>query len=260
MSNPKDEFPVRYQKIGGVVFANILRHSLKMLNVRVAHYDRSVDPKMPDYNEHCIFVFWHEYIAVVVPHWSFSPVTMLVSQHRDAEWLTQAAIRLGYSTVRGSTSRGGTEAIRKLKAECKHRSLAITPDGPRGPRRKMAVGPLFLASVLNLPVVPVGVGYRRPWRTNSWDRFAVPRPFTRTRIIMGPKIFLPGRLRREQLENSRLKIESAIDQLTEQAEHWAHGDYDIAGEVKPSLNGKYLNVGACPQTNREEKLVLRRAA
>ena len=208
-------------RLSGLGAALYLRQNLVWLDVKVAHYDVTVDPGRPEYDEHCIFVFWHEYIVLAVGHWANTPVTMLVSQHRDADWLTQAAEYLGFQFVRGSTTRGGTQAIRELKKTSKFRSIGITPDGPRGPRRQMAMGPVFMASLLKMPIVPVGFGYRRPWRLNTWDQFAVPKPFSRARVIMGPKIRIEPRASRDKLDQYCQSVEQLTTDLTVYAEQWA---------------------------------------
>ena len=208
-------------RLSGLGAALYLRQNLVWLDVKIAHYDVSVDPGRKEYNEHCIFVFWHEYILLAVGHWANTPVTMLVSQHRDANWLTQAAEYLGFNYVRGSTTRGGTQAIRELKKHARNRSIGITPDGPKGPRREMAMGPVFMASLLKMPIVPVGFGYRRPWRLNTWDQFAVPRPMSRARVIMGPKIRIQPKASRDQLEQYSQSIQQLTTDLTGYAEQWA---------------------------------------
>ncbi len=203
-----------------------------MLDCKIAYHDKSFDPRLPEFYETSIGVFWHEYLALLVGLWADTPVTMLVSQHRDAEWLNQAAERLGFSVVRGSTRRGGSRAIRQLRQLCKTNTLGIAPDGPQGPRRSMSVGPVFLASLFDMPIVPVGVGHRRPWRANTWDRFALGKPFSRARVICGPKIRLPKRLSRDDMDDFRNHIERVINQLTEQAEDWANSRYDIRGQMR----------------------------
>ena len=87
------------KRIGGVVMASLLKSTSKCFGLQASYYDRSADPGSRYYNEHCIFVFWHEYIFPLLPQWSQCPLTLLVSQHRDAEWLNQAAIRMGYQIV-----------------------------------------------------------------------------------------------------------------------------------------------------------------
>jgi hypothetical protein len=99
--------------------------------------------------------------------------------------------------------------------------LAITPDGPRGPRRKLAQGPVYLSSKLGLPIVAMGFGFERPWRMPTWDRFALPRPGTRARGVVSPAIHLPRDLDRDGLEHYRLQVERMLNTLTEEAEAWA---------------------------------------
>ena len=84
---------------------------------------------------------------------------------------------MGFDCVRGSTYRGGARAIWELLERSRRQHLTITPDGPRGPRRQFAQGPIYLASRLQLPLVAMGFGYDRPWRVNSWDRFRRPAAF-----------------------------------------------------------------------------------
>ncbi|MGI9517226.1 MAG: lysophospholipid acyltransferase family protein, partial [Pirellulaceae bacterium] len=209
------------RKLASTGLGVAMQHVFKTTDLETAYYDTTIDPARPEYNEHCIFVFWHENLAILLPSWPNIPVTLLVSQHRDAEWLVETADFLGFNAVRGSTTRGGSAAIRQLKRQCSKSSLVLTPDGPQGPRRQMAMGPIFLASRLQMPLVPVGIGYDRPWRLNTWDRFAIPRPFSRARIVTGPKIRLPKNLGREAMEDCRIKFQTLLDELNDYADMWA---------------------------------------
>ena len=223
--------PTLTQKVVGRLnswlFPKFIDHCM---DLKINHYDRSVDPARPEYHEHCIFAFWHEYIGLILPRWGHVPLTVLVSQHRDGEWVNQTAQALGMNIVRGSTTRGGSQAIRQLKKNGEFSSITFTPDGPKGPRREMALGPVYLASVLQMPIVPVGAGFENPWRLNTWDKFAIPRPFKKARIIFGPKIYLPRKMKREGLENARLKVQNLITGLTVQCESWANSDAHFHGE------------------------------
>ncbi len=125
---------------------------------------------------------------------------MLLSRHRDAEILSYAAHHMGFEFVRGSTNRGGVAALRELLAKSRSMHLTITPDGPRGPRRRLAPGCVYLASKLGLPLVVMGFGYDRPWRVRSaWDQFAMPRPGSRARAVVSGEIFIPPDLDRDGL-------------------------------------------------------------
>jgi hypothetical protein len=156
---------------------------------------------------------------------------MLLSQHADADILARVAYHLGFDCVRGSTYRGGARAIWELSERSRQQHLTMTPDGPRGPRRQLAQGPIYLASRLQLPLVPMGFGYDRPWRTNSWDRFAVPRPFSRARALIGPPLMLPPTLDRLGMERCRERVERLLNCLSCEAEAWATDGTRKAGEV-----------------------------
>lgn len=228
------------QKFFGHANALVLPPLLDALDLRICHYDRSVDPARPEYNEHVVFSFWHEYISVVLPRWGHTPLTILCSQHRDGEWVNQTALGLGLRIVRGSTSRGGSSAIRKLKRNCKTSSLCLTPDGPRGPRREMAIGPVYMASLLGLPIVPLGVGMSDCWRLNTWDQFAIPKPFSRVRMIFGPKIYVPRKSSREDLESIRAGIQRFTNELCDVADGWAASGDRMVGQ-QPFVRGRRTN-------------------
>jgi lysophospholipid acyltransferase (LPLAT)-like uncharacterized protein len=223
------EVPLKIRLMGQAT-ALLLPRAVDLLNIRIAHYDRSADPARPEYNEHMVFSFWHEFIGVILPRWGYTPLSILASQHRDGEWVSQTALSLGLRIVRGSSTRGGASAIRRLKQQCTETSLAITPDGPRGPRRKMAIGPVFMASRLGLPLVTLGIGVNDAWRLKTWDQFVIPKPLSRVRIIFGPKIFVPPKAKREELESIRQSAENLMNELSDQAEAWAISGKKMIGE------------------------------
>lgn len=216
------------RKCQGLATAVITRGWMSMLDYHAADYDLTTDPVLPQFEGPCLFVFWHEYIPFMFYLRGHCEVAFLVSQHRDAQWVSQAARHMGFRTVQGSTTRGGVTALLQI---LKNRlpNLAITPDGPRGPRRTMAPGAVYLASRLGIPVVPVGMGYARPWRVrNSWDQFAIPRPYSRARAVFGPRVIVPDGLSRDRLEGYRRRIETLLNRLTETAEHWAESGRRMA--------------------------------
>lgn len=235
----KSKFGRFSQKLASTSVGLVMQQVLKTTDLRIAYYDSTVDPARPEYNEHCLFVFWHENLAILLPRWPNCPVTLLISQHRDAQWLKQTADFLGFNVVRGSSTRGGSSAIRQLKRQSRLASLAITPDGPQGPRREMAMGPIFLASRLQIPLVPVGVGYDGPWRLKTWDRFALPRPFSKARVVFGPKIRLPKRLGRGEMEECRYKSQVLLNELNDFACIWAESRGRVLQE-KPFVRARRL--------------------
>ena len=217
-------------RCGGLLASQSIRAWMRTMEYRALYYDRSLDP-MYGCTQPRIYVFWHEYILVPLYLRGHCDLAMLLSKHRDAEILARVAAHMGFDCVRGSTNRGSTAALMDLRRRGRYMHLTITPDGPRGPRRKLAVGPIYLASRLGLPLVPLGFGIDRPWRMKSWDRFAVPKPFSQIRGIVGPEVRVPDNLNREQLEQYRQGLEHLLNDLTTESERWAESGTRRQGEV-----------------------------
>lgn len=205
----------------GFLAAQIVRTWTGTLEYKSAYYDPTVDPVDLNYQGPKIFVFWHEYISIPLGVRGHCDMAMLLSRHTDAEILSRVAYHLGFDVVRGSTRRGGASAIRKMLRKSRDSNLVITPDGPRGPRRRLAQGPIYLASKLGLPLVFMGLGYDRPWRVPTWDRFAIPRPYSRARGVLSPQIQVPSDLDRAGIEHYRRRCEALLNRLTLEAEAWA---------------------------------------
>ncbi len=162
-----------------------------------------------------IFTFWHG--RMLVPSYTHrdSAIQVLASQHRDGELMGQTIRRLGFGHVRGSSTRGGTQAIRdlvsKLREGC---DLALTVDGPTGPRHVFKSGPLEIAKLSGCTIVPAAISSRRHWQLSSWDAFQIPHPFSRVQIMFGAPVWVPADATPEALEERRQEIEQALRQLT----------------------------------------------
>jgi lysophospholipid acyltransferase (LPLAT)-like uncharacterized protein len=147
-----------------------------------------------------IHAFWHGQLLPLVYLKRSEGIVVLVSQNRDGEYITQVIHRHGFRTVRGSTSRGGfrslIEMVRLGKAGAE---LAITPDGPRGPRHEAQPGLLLVAQRAGIPILPMAVAARPCRRLASWDRFLIPWPGARAVIVYGPPIVVPAELATEAL-------------------------------------------------------------
>ncbi|MEE2989242.1 MAG: lysophospholipid acyltransferase family protein [Planctomycetota bacterium] len=209
-------------KVGGLAVSLLIRSWMRTLDYRVALYDETVDPAMPGFQGPAIFLFWHEYIPFPFYLRGHCNIAMLLSRHYDAEFIAEASRYMGFQTIRGSTSRGGVASLREALAAADEMNLTMTPDGPRGPRRTLAQGCIYMASRLGIPLVCLGLGYDRPWRLKgTWDQFAVPRPGSRARMLIGPAVHVPAGLNREQIETYRCRVESELELLTDTAEQWA---------------------------------------
>ncbi len=114
---------------------------------------------------------------------------VLISESRDGEIITRITARMGFGAVRGSSTRGGERAVVELakRARAGH-DLAITPDGPKGPRGSVGPGTALVASRAGIAIIPVGVAADRAWRASSWDRFLVPLVRARIAVAYGPAL------------------------------------------------------------------------
>lgn len=203
---------------------------MSTLDYKVAYYEPLIDAGYANDGKIRLYVFWHEFMQFFIYLRKNCNLAMLLSRHSDANVLEKVAHQLGFGTVRGSTARGGATAIRQMmRKKGGDWQLTMTPDGPRGPRRKMAPGAVFLASKLGIPIVPLGVGYDRPFRMPTWDQFAIPRLFSRARSIAGPDIMVPPDLDRAGIDHYTQRIERLMNQLTGKAEDWARRGYQIEG-------------------------------
>jgi lysophospholipid acyltransferase (LPLAT)-like uncharacterized protein len=163
----------------------------------------------------CIFAFWHARMLPLVYTHRGRGIAVLVSRHRDGEWIARIIERLGFATARGSSTRGGEAGTLEMLTFAERGGLlAVTPDGPRGPAERVKAGLVFLASKSGLPVVPVATASNRADVMRSWDGFRVPHPFARVVVSYGTPIHVPRDLGRDGIESFRLRIEEAIKALT----------------------------------------------
>jgi lysophospholipid acyltransferase (LPLAT)-like uncharacterized protein len=166
-----------------------------------------------------IFALWHGRLLPPTYFHRHQAVVTLASMSADGEYITRLLHRWGFEVVRGSSSRGGESALRDLVRLARAgRSVAITADGPRGPRERLKHGVLHTAQLSGAPLVPVGSAASRAWWFDSWDRFLVPRPFARLRVVYGDAIFIPRDADREALDRAARTIEGMIAELTAEAE------------------------------------------
>jgi len=140
----------------------------------------------------------------------------LISASRDGDLFADVVQRFGYHVVRGSSSRLGASAILQLtEMLASGRDVVITPDGPRGPAYELSPGVVFLAQKSGAAVLPMNLEYSRCWRLGSWDRFIVPRPFTKVRVLINPPHRVRSTATREEFESERLALQNAMMALVE---------------------------------------------
>ena len=140
----------------------------------------------------------------------------LISASRDGDLLADAVQRFGYDVIRGSSSRLGASAILQLtQMLASGRDVVITPDGPRGPAYELGPGIIFLAQKSGAPVVPINLEYSRCWRLRSWDRFIIPQPFAKVRVLVNRPHHVKATTTSEEFESERLALQDAMMELVE---------------------------------------------
>lgn len=160
-----------------------------------------------------IWVMWHAHFLPLLWLHRHDGTTLLISRHQDGERFARVASRLGYRTLRGSSTRGGASAllglIRSLRGGAQ---VAIAADGPRGPRERAKPGAVEAALRTGAPLIPVAVAARPAWRLRTWDGFLLPAPWARVRVAYGPPLRLTPANRADRQGAAR-SLQERLDQV-----------------------------------------------
>ena len=126
-------------------------------------------------------------------HFRNRNIVVITSQNFDGEWIAKILEKFGFSTARGSTSRGGARALVQLRRDLlAGKPAAFTVDGPRGPARVVQPGVVFLAGATGHPILPYHIEANRHWTLGSWDRTQIPKPFATVALAIGEPLRVPG--------------------------------------------------------------------
>jgi lysophospholipid acyltransferase (LPLAT)-like uncharacterized protein len=159
-----------------------------------------------------LFCFWHSRLLGLCYTHRYWNIGIMVSKSFDGEWISRIVTKLGYRVFRGSASRDGAKAlIAMLKSS--GGDLALTVDGPRGPAEKVKPGAITLAAHTGLPIVPIAYIAEKAWRLRSWDRFILPKPFSKITIKYGKMITVPDDIKTDKVNTIVKDIEDGINKL-----------------------------------------------
>jgi len=160
-----------------------------------------------------IYASWHSQLAFMIYVLRNKDISGLVSRSKDGEYAARLLRKFGFNTVRGSTSRGAAQSVMELIDRGRQGfPLAITPDGPKGPRRKVQQGVVYLAQKTGMPIMPVGVRLSSKITFNSWDNFELPLPFGKAEVIYGAPVKVAEG---DQLETKAAELEAALNAITQ---------------------------------------------
>jgi len=171
-------------------------------------------------NKPFILAFWHGRIMMMPYCWRRDKaINMLISQHRDGQFIARTVSHFGIDTVAGSSSKGGSAALRSMLRSLKQgECVGITPDGPRGPRMRASDGIVHVARMSGVPVIPCGFSARRRKVLGSWDRFTIAFPFSQGVFVWGEPVTVPADATPDQLEEARRAIETGLTHVTQSAD------------------------------------------
>jgi hypothetical protein len=167
-----------------------------------------------------ILACWHGRILTGLYYFRQRGIVALASQNFDGEWIARILERFGYTTARGSTSRGGARALVQLRRElAAGHGVAFTVDGPRGPARVVQPGVAWLAAATGQPILPFHLEGDRHWTTGSWDAAQVPKPFSTVSVVLGA----PIEVTRDAVDRARTELGRALESLETRARAGCRG-------------------------------------
>jgi lysophospholipid acyltransferase (LPLAT)-like uncharacterized protein len=190
------------------------------LTIRKEVLFRDRPQKFWDQGQYIIAAFWHQRLLMMPFLPGQGRVGMMVSEHRDGEFIARAVKLFGIDSVRGSTTRKSLAALRGMVRffRAGGANLAITPDGPQGPKHVVQMGVIELARQTGAPILPVTYGASRKKVFNSWDNFILPLPFCRVVYLWGEPLSIPRDMDKEGLEEKRLLLQDRLRQITEEGD------------------------------------------
>ncbi|MBN2061287.1 MAG: lysophospholipid acyltransferase family protein [Deltaproteobacteria bacterium] len=212
-----------------------------MLSCRVIRYEGEDREKtaLERSGGNAIYISWHQRIPYLSHLVGSRDITVMVSQSRDGEYAARLIKWMGIGSVRGSSTRGGKEALVNIIQRLKNGgSAGMLADGPLGPARVAKMGTIIMAHRTGIPVIPVVWSADRRWILNSWDRFLIPKPFARIAVYIGEPLWIPEEAENNELENYRKLIESRLNQAVKLCDEHFGGELPwrkLRGEETPEI-------------------------
>ena len=171
-----------------------------------------------------IYSFWHDQLLMCPLTWdNDSEIKVLISKHRDGDIISKVISILGFGSIRGSTNKpeknknkGSLRAVRQIiKSLNDNISIGISPDGPKGPRHRVSDGIIHIARLSEKEIIPVGIGFKKKWILNTWDRFIIPQIFNEICFVWGK----PMKVSKNSRQSLKLKkdLEILMNKLTTEA-------------------------------------------
>lgn len=204
-------------RFAGILFASGLWLLFRTLRKALC-LPAGISPYDAEGQQRFLFSVWHDSTIMAAFGGRHTRTVALTSCHRDGSFVASILDRIGVGTVRGSTGHSGRNAARQLLSVAKSHDIVMTPDGPRGPRRTMSRGIVFLASRTGNPIVPTAFACASAWEVpGSWTTQTIPKPFSNVVLMAGDAISVPAELDQDEIELYRVRVQVAMDALQDQA-------------------------------------------
>jgi lysophospholipid acyltransferase (LPLAT)-like uncharacterized protein len=178
-------------------------------------------PSPPDaiFEKPVIYSFWHRAVFPATWMWRKQAIAVMVSRSFDGEYIARVIERFGFVAVRGSSSRGGAEALLGMKNVLERgETVAFTIDGPRGPKYVAKPGPVRLSKLSGIPMAAFYVALDDAWVLKTWDEFMIPKPFSKALVRVSRKMMVPADADDTQMTDYHAQLQAALERVTGFAE------------------------------------------
>ncbi len=217
-------------RLVGILASKLI--TLLHLTSKIHYEDEAIVKQFHHEGKQVIYSFWHGKLLVPAYTHRHRKIRILISPHRDGEYITQVVQRLGFLPVRGSSNRGATRALNELKDDSLH-DIAFTIDGPRGPRHQITTrGILAIAQHFGWPILPGGIALSRKWKLKSWDQFEIPKPFCHLYLKVDEPLFVPKEA--TDLEPYQKLLQERMDRVGQMVDRLV-GDLEASESPSPNL-------------------------
>lgn len=203
--------------VGGLAGRLLATMLLATVRFRTRHRERF--DRYADRGEPVLYAIWHGRLLPLTYYHRHRGIAALISQSADGEYIARLVAGWGFDPIRGSTSRGGRAALREVVRRVRAgQSIAITPDGPRGPRQQVQPGVIVAAQLTGVPIIPIVAGCTRAWWPGGWDRFCIPKPFSRVMVVYGEPRRVPREAGEGELQALRTELERDLNVMIEEVD------------------------------------------
>jgi lysophospholipid acyltransferase (LPLAT)-like uncharacterized protein len=206
----------------GLFFVRLLSFTYR---IRIVNPD--IEKSIFERGEVPIYISWHQRFFPGITFFAKRHrISIMISKSKDGDYISKIVDILGWTPVRGSSSKGGKEALEELKTRAlKGCTIGHIVDGPKGPFGEVKPGLLAIAQHSGMPILPAIVSSEKKWVFNSWDKFMVPKPFSRVTMMFDKETYVPGDIDSDEFERIRLSIQNRLYELYREADgYWGHAE------------------------------------